>query len=159
MSRVIQLSVATLFATIGGVGCVSPEGPPEVSPPESSIVSAEYGFSYCSGKIPSVPVSRTVTCTGCNHANTEDCARSAASANAHGFCDTQLSLAGGAAACAPDSFDGTLCIDTSSAGVTAAVQFGSDTACGTWPFRHAMWRVTYNVTGDCGFTCRSSVVL
>jgi len=124
--------------------------------PGSLVAASEVGFEWCHPESPHVAVSKTVWCQTCNKSDAEDCARQWAFTNSKTYCATRISTSDGASACAPDSFDGTLCVDTTSQGVTSSVQVGSDTACGVWPFRHAEWKVTYNVTGDCGYTCRSS---
>jgi hypothetical protein len=121
------------------------------------IAASESSVEWCTPASPHVPVSKSIWCQMCNKNDAEDCARQWAFSTADDFCATQISTSDGDEACAPDSFTGDLCVDTSSQGVTSSVQVGSDTACGVWPFRHAAWKVTYNVTGNCGFSCRAAL--
>jgi hypothetical protein len=123
--------------------------------PTALIAASETGFEWCTPASPREPVSKSIWCRTCNKNDAEDCARQWAFSTADDYCGTQISTSDGDDACAPDSFTGDLCVDTTSQGVTSSVQIGDDTACGIWPFRHAEWKVTYNVTGNCGYSCRS----
>jgi hypothetical protein len=119
----------------------------------TDAVSSEYTLHWCDRASPTVSVSKTIWCESCNKSDAEDCAKKWAGITAVNFCDANISTSGGAADCAPSDYDGGTCVDETSEGITSSVQFGSDTACGIWPFRHAKWRVTYNVTGYCGYPC------
>jgi hypothetical protein len=122
-----------------------------------AALASESSVEWCTPESPLVAVSKNIWCQSCNKKDAEDCARQWAFTTAKDFCATQISTSDGADACAPESFTGALCVDTTSQGITCSVQVGSDTACGIWPGRHAAWKVTYNVTGNCGYSCRASL--
>lgn len=108
---------------------------------------------FCAGATPVDLVNRTGTCEGCNRFDVEMCAATAASNSANANCASRIPADGGDAACDPHDYAGGICVDTTVTGVTSAVQFGSETACGIWPARHAKWRITFRVAGECGYRC------
>lgn len=125
--------------------------------PRELVMHSESSVSWCTPASPTVSVSKTIWCESCNKNDAEDCARQWANTVAINYCETQISSSGGDSACAPATYTDDICVDDTSSGVTRREQVGSDTACGTWPFRHAMWRVTYRVSGNCGYSCRSFI--
>jgi hypothetical protein len=156
---------ATYTYTISRPG---PDGRPEArqivlgltsGPPATGSVTpnSDYTLHWCDRASPTTAVSKSIWCRTCNKSDAEDCARAWAFTTAHNYCDDHLSTAGGAADCAPGNYDGGFCVDTTSEGITSSTQVGSDTACGVWPFRHAEWKVTYNVTGYCGYPCSQAI--
>ena len=120
----------------------------------AAVFEIENDAHWCTRASPSVAVSKSIWCESCNRNDAEDCAREWAGITAGDFCEGQLDEADGPDACEPALYDDGICVDTTSSGVVTSCQHGSDTACGTWPFRHAKWRVTYNKTGFCGFSCK-----
>lgn len=170
MSRANIFCVTSCLGLAITIGCVDAPAPDTVDkavqplPPAqtdvvseqatSDVVSSDYTLHWCDAASPSVAVSKSIQCESCNQNDAEDCAEKWANIVAENFCDANISTAGGAADCSPFDYDGGTCVDTnSSTGITDELQFGSDTACGTWPFRHAKWRVVYKVSGSCGYPC------
>jgi hypothetical protein len=170
MSRANSIGVIGCLGVAFMIGCVDPAAPDVADkaaqslPPAQTdavseqatadVVSSEYTLHWCDAASPAVAVSKSIQCESCSQNDAEDCARKWAFIVAENFCDASISTSGGAAACSPFDYDGGTCVDTnSSTGITSSVQFGSDTACGTWPFRHAKWRVVYKVSGSCGYPC------
>jgi len=125
--------------------------------PHELQLASEASITWCTPASPTVTVSKSIWCESCNKNDAEDCARQWANTVANDFCEANISSSGGTSACSPATYTGDICVDNTSSGVTSRVQFGSDTACGTWPFRHAKWRVTYRVAGNCGYRCRSFI--
>ena len=174
MSRANIISVIGCLGFAITMGCVDTPAPDTAEkaaqplpPAQADVVSeqatsdavsnTEYTLHWCDRASPSVAVSKSIWCEACSKSDAEDCAQKWAGITAENFCDASISTSGGAADCSPSNYDGGTCVDTTSSGTTSEVQFGSDTACGTWPFRHAKWRVTYNVTGYCGYPCSELV--
>lgn len=160
MTSTLVLSLTSCLAIV--VGCAETvEQPPDIADPDESGVATledgviqETGFTWCAAASPRKVVSRTVSCTGCNQNDVEACARSAANSAAIDVCEGLIPNSGGDAACGDALYQDDICVDDDASGVTSSVHTGSETACGTWPFRHAKWRVTYQVSGDCGYFCR-----
>jgi hypothetical protein len=174
MSRVNIIGVMGCLGFAVTIGCVDSPAPEaadraaQLAPPAQTdtlheqatsevLADSDYTLHWCDPASPSVGVSKSIFCEACSKSEAEDCAQKWAGITAGDFCDGAISTAGGAADCAPAHYDGGTCVDTTSSGITSEVQFGSDTACGVWPFRHAKWRVTYNVTGDCGYPCSEAI--
>lgn len=151
---VMSKSILLLFCCpLFALGCTEVSDPA----PEEGVVESAATVSWCTPASPTEFVSRTVTCEGCNRNDVEACARAEANSRANDYCETQIPNSGGDAACDPAAYTNDICVDDTSTGVTSSVQFGSDTACGIWPFRHAKWRVSYRVSGDCGYFCREEI--
>ncbi len=153
MSKSILLSLSSCLVLALGASCMDQAVP---APVEATAESAS-SVTWCTPASPTEFVSKSIWCEMCNRNDAEDCARKWARTVANNYCETQISSADGDDACDPATYTDDICVDDTSSGVTSSVQFGSDTACGVWPFRHAQWRVTYRVSGNCGYSCRAEI--
>jgi len=153
MSKSILRFLSSCLILALGAGCTNEV----VSAPNEASVDSASTVSWCTPASPTEFVSKSIWCESCSRNDAEDCARQWANTVANNYCETQISSSDGDDACDPATYTDDICVDDTSTGVTSSVQFGSDTACGVWPARHAKWRVTYRVSGNCGYSCREEI--